>query len=113
MTKGIRIAAVPRRVSRSLRREAFFAASSAAALSAVLAAWPHGLEAFAEHQEASVASLCRGDKSLDSVDGVLRPESGPTLDTEAMCGLICVLYVRPSLTQIDLDRTKISPASQG
>lgn len=87
------------------------AASTAATLSTVLAEWPRGLEAFAEHQEASIASLCRGDKSLDSVDGVLRPASGRSLDTKAMCGLICVLYLRPTLTQLDLDRIKISPAS--
>ena len=85
------------------------AVSTAVELTSLLSSWPSGLEALAEHQLVDMSKLATGDEGLDKEPGVLRPQSGPTLGLDEVRGLCALLYLRPTLTCVSLERVKLTP----
>jgi Ran GTPase-activating protein (RanGAP) involved in mRNA processing and transport len=86
------------------------AVATAVEMARLLAAWPQGLEVLAEHQSCSLEALAEGEKGLGAQVGVLYPLSGATLSLDGARGLAAVLYLRTTLTHVNLERVKLPPA---
>jgi Ran GTPase-activating protein (RanGAP) involved in mRNA processing and transport len=86
------------------------AVATAVEMARLLAAWPQGLEALAEHQSCSLEALAEGEKGLGAQVGVLYPLSGATLSLDGARGLAALLYLRTTLTHVNLERVKLPPA---
>ena len=86
------------------------AVATAVEMARLLAAWPQGLEVLAEHQSCSLEALAEGEKGLGAQVGVLYPLSGATLSLDGARGLAALLYLRTTLTHVNLERVKLPPA---
>ena len=86
------------------------AVATAVEMARLLAAWPQGLEALAEHQSCSLEALAEGEKGLGAQVGLLYPLSGAALSLDGARGLAALLYLRTTLTHVNLERIKLPPA---